>query len=375
MEEDSITITAQCLCKKHKFTASISKSALPLKAACCHCNSCRHTSGALYTSCTTWPSPDEDLSALKAYSFNKNLELFSCEVCSSQIFCRGDTTGNAAWVVTGALQNIPGLVEYATHIFIGDTIDGGASVWLPESEEGKPVQRWREGRGEGEQLPSNWPGPKALSAEELNAGPSPDVTPLWCHCKGVQLSLRSAADLRSVPDEDLGRSFINTKTLKYRGSLECCDSCRMSFGADLLAWTFAPLSHVEFGGHEKPGASQFPRSVSALKDAVTSKEKDPRLGTLAVYNSSPDVERYFCSRCSASVFYAVHDRPDMVDIAVGLLDHPDGARAESLLDWRLDKVGWAQDAAGGWREALADSAKKRQAEWAEATRGASTRNQ
>ncbi|KAK1573327.1 uncharacterized protein LY79DRAFT_568849 [Colletotrichum navitas] len=86
--------------------------------------------------------------------------------------------------------------------------------------------------------------------------------------------------------------------------------------------------------------------------------------TLAVYNSSTDVERYSCSTCFADVFYAVHDREDMIDIAIGLLDHPDGARAEGLLAWSYGKVGWEADVAGGWRDELVGSVKTLSKEWA-----------
>ncbi|KAF9878811.1 hypothetical protein CkaCkLH20_03711 [Colletotrichum karsti] len=367
MQDDIITITAQCLCKAHTFTTIIGEKVLPLKASCCHCNSCRHVSGALYSSCAPWPNTEEDLSGLAKYSFSDRLDLFACKTCSSRLFCSGEPTRGEPWVVTGALENAPGLIEYANHLFLEDTIDGGASIWLPKSEN---VKRWRQmyGRLGGEEMPSDWPVAKALSSEQLNAGPSPEVTPFYCHCKGVNFVLRSAADLKSKSEEELKKCFIDPKTLKYRGSFECCDSCRLSFGADLMAWTFAPLSHIDFPGDTSEG-SKFPDDINALKAAISSENKDPRLGTLASYQSSPGVDRYFCSKCSASVFYAVHDRPWLVDVAVGLLDHPDGARAEGLLLWFLGRIGWFKDAAGGWREGLAATAKELQLEYAEKTRG------
>ncbi|KAI8273692.1 hypothetical protein K4K60_010513 [Colletotrichum sp. SAR11_57] len=365
---DRVVITAQCLCKAHTFKAQTYRSNLPLKASCCHCNSCRHVSGALYTACVKWPSPSEHLADLKKYSYSDSIDLYSCGTCSAQMFCLGPAVGDVPWVVTGALENAEDLVQYASHMHVGDTIDGGASVWLPRYADGAPVKRWREGAGKSEELPLDWPGAKALSSETLKAGPTPDITPFSCHCGGIDLKLKSGADLGDFPEEDLDTWFVDKETLKYRGSLECCDSCRLSFGADLMAWTFAPLSHIDFGGDNPPDAAKFPRNVSYLRDAVTAKDKDPRLGTLAMYESSRDVQRYFCSKCSASVFYAVNDRPGMVDIAVGLLQHPDGARAEGLLKW-LDKVGWAQDVAGGWREGLANTSKRLLNEWTEKTQG------
>ncbi|GKT56652.1 DUF636 domain-containing protein [Colletotrichum tofieldiae] len=362
---NSITIKAQCLCKAHTFSASLAKSALPIKAACCHCTSCRRLTGSLYSTCAQWPNPSEDLSSLKKYSFSKDIETFFCETCSAKLFCRVSTLGPGAFVVTGALENAPGLVEYNSHMFVGDTIDGGASVWLPRYENGKPVKRWKEARGSKE-LPLDWPTPKAIPASRHRAKASPAVTPFHCHCKGVRLSLRSAADLKADPAKDSTSSCINPESLKFKASSDSCNSCRLTFGSDVSAWTYSPLTHIDFasGDRSTSRASGFPQTLAALKQAVISTErKDPRIGTLAVYNSSPDVERYFCSTCSACVFYAVHDREGMVDIAIGLLDHPDGARAEGLLSWSYGEVGWEIDVTGGWREELVASVKTLSKEW------------
>ena len=54
----------------------------------------------------------------------------------------------------------------------------------------------------------------------------------------------------------------------------------------------------------------------------------------------------------------------MVNVAVGLLRHPDGARAEGLLTWNLGVVGWMDDnKSGGWRENLNKIAAENVEEW------------
>lgn len=360
---DSIVIKAQCLCKKHTFSAAVPKSTLPLEASCCHCSSCRHLTGGLYSVCVKWPSPSEDLSGLEKYSFSRNTDIFSCGTCSSQLFCRSTAHTEVPFVVTGALENTPGLVKYNSHMFVGDTIDGGASIWLPRHEYGKPAKRWREHRNESEELPMDWPAPNATPASRHNTKASTGLTTFHCHCKGVKLSLRSAVDLELDPTKEVYSWCIEPKTLRFKASTDACNSCRISFGSDLPGWTFAPLSHISFDTESVSNPSEFPQTLGALREAVISEKKDPRLGSLAIYKSSPDVERYFCSTCSASVFYAVDDRDGMVDIAVGLLDHPDGARAEGLLAWSYGKVGWEADASGGWREQLVASTKSLQTQW------------
>lgn len=101
--------------------------------------------------------------------------------------------------------------------------------------------------------------------------------------------------------------------------------------------------------------SSFPRTVAALKAAVED-AADGRTGTLRCYKSSVEVERYFCGTCSSSVFYAVHSRPDIVDLSPGVLQVPGGgALSESRLAWSFSKIHWKQDTAGGWRHGLLDA--------------------
>jgi hypothetical protein len=380
--QNLVTITAQCLCKAHTFTAAVPASSLPLKATACHCNSCRHCTGALYFCDTGWPEPDVDLSALKGYMASANIELFSCGVCSAQMFCRGLKEGDGACVLTGVSQNGDygkELVRYENHIFVGDTLDGGASMWIRRNADGSPAKRWTERTRKGEVLDFDWPdseaelesqsGSKASGDENRKA--SPALTPLFCHCRGVNLLLRSAVDLEGTPAEELP-FYVDPKSFKYLANTDACDSCRLFFGCDLPNWTFAGLDHIEFPGEKSTSESKvdsrpFPRTVDELKAAVSAagSERDSRLGTLAFYQSSPDVERYFCSTCFASVFYACHDddRSYMVAIAVGVLAHPDGARAEGLLRWAFERVEWQEDTKGGWREGVVDCVVKEMEDW------------
>jgi hypothetical protein len=148
--------------------------------------------------------------------------------------------------------------------------------------------------------------------------------------------------------------FIDPVTHKMAASLDACNSCRIWVGSEIMHWTFSPLRDMSFASDV---ATHIPETTAQLKQAVEA--KDPRLGTLAMYASSETVQRYFCGRCSACVFYAVDSRPDMVDIAVGLVDSPDGARAESVFSWALGGTfSWEQDMTGTWREGLLYAAKQ-----------------
>ena len=373
MADNTTTVIAQCLCKAHTFTSTVPTTALPMDATCCHCTSCRHSTGALYFVDAKWPSPTEDVSLLKRYSPSKNIDVFFCATCSSPLFCRRTGPDDPLCVITAALQNAPDLVQYSRHIFVGDTVDGGASIWFRKRQDGTPQRRWKarpltddddDDDRPGEEMPDDWPGASTVPDVD-SSRPWPKLTPIRCHCGGVDLLLRDASDLAATPAEELP-FFVDPTTLKYLATFDACDSCRLSFGVDVPNWTFALLSHIEFppeeGGLAAPGI--FPRSVADLTSAVSSTEKrDARLGTLQLYKSSWDVERFFCSRCSAVVFYACDDRADMVDVAVGLLDHPSGARAEELLTWNIGRVGGSGDVVGGWREGLVKHVLEESEQW------------
>lgn len=365
MPSDTTELVAQCLCKTHTFKSSVPTSSLPLSATCCHCDSCRHVTGAMFLVDVEWPNQDEDLSALHAYDFSPNLREFSCQSCGTRLFCKGSKPGSTLGVITGTLQNEANLVRYDKHIYVGDTRDGGASMFMRKSHpDDTPSKRFVEG-SDSKELPADWPSNFDLPDPEAQV--TPEFTPLYCHCRGVNLLLKNATDLKDRAPDKLP-FYVEPKSFKYLASADACDSCRISFGSDFSIWAFAALDHIGFPATQHPGTTaetfeHLPASTFDLKAAVASENKDPRLGTLEFYQSSPDVERYFCSKCAAVVFFAVHSRPNMVDVAPGLLDHPSGARAEGLLHWNFGTMGRLEDVEGGWREKLGKGVREEAEQW------------
>ncbi|KAK4040181.1 hypothetical protein C8A01DRAFT_15903 [Parachaetomium inaequale] len=405
---DTITLKAQCLCRAHSFTTSVPVSALPLKGSSCHCTSCRHVTGALRASDAVWPGPSGDiLSAaaaaengtgtvpLKRYPHSPRVNVLFCGRCGSGLFFEegweqgaaaglGSRPGEAKYLVfTGALSvdvggeawrgGLPPLVR-GDHIFVGDTVDGGAVGWLRGvNGDGEPARVWLGRRDKSEEVPPGvaWPAVGSLPAYgvDLKAaeGNKGDV-PIRCHCRGIDLVLRAGEAQREF--EEMQRKgeelpwFVDPVTHKGMGSLDACDSCRIAAGSEVYNWTFALLRHISFAGADPQG---FPEDTAHLRAATSAKEgeaRDPRFGTIAFYASSPDVQRYFCGRCSATLFYAVDERPDIVDVAVGLLDSPDGARAESAISWSFGgEMSWRRDMIGTWRERMLYAVEKEAEEW------------
>ncbi|KAF5000330.1 hypothetical protein FDECE_11229, partial [Fusarium decemcellulare] len=330
-ETQDVEITAQCLCKAYAFTTSVAKSALPLQGLICHCKSCRHMTGAMYTSHVPWPGSTDDIrsSNLCRYEFTSNVSLLFCGTCSSPLFWEEyyKDRPEVIDVFTGALNNVPvqDFIKFTGQIFVEDTCDGGLSPWLQFLNEDGTISRpWRWRADKNEEFDNSLPAVDNAPKTEVKIQTS--SVPIQCRCKGVDFLLRPGNVYFSSQNADSLPFFIEPTTHKHLTNFDACDSCRSTFGTEIINWTFVLLQQLDFpASSEQP---DFPRSVQDLKNAMSGPKIDPRFGTLAMYKSSPDVQRYFCSRCSASVFYAVDDRPELVDVAVGVIDASEGARAE-----------------------------------------------
>ena len=338
------------------FKTEVPKSTLPLLANICHCDSCRRVSGALYTTSTRWPEPrsDVDVSKLKVYHFTSNISLLFCPTCSTPIFwvTRNDPSRQLGlW--TGTLTNVDhDILKFTDHGFVGDTLDGGASEWLRHlNADGAENKRYKlddDRSGNPEELPQQWPSPAELTGYEVK---KEDAIPIRCRCKGVDLRLHRG-NYSDVKEEHLPFN-IDPKTHKLLATFCGCDSCRLQSGIDTFNWTFAEMKNISFSNQD----GNFPGHAVALKNLIDA--HDSSIGTLSYYASSSGVLRFFCSTCSACIFYACDDRFETLDIAIGVLEASDGARAEGMLSWTFGKrIDYREDGDGGWRQGLFDRVEK-----------------
>ncbi|KAF1940442.1 hypothetical protein EJ02DRAFT_435622 [Clathrospora elynae] len=322
--DDAFTLMAHCLCKVNIFKTTISRSNLPLPAHVCHCHSCRHTTGALYSSFTSWSEPraSVDVSQLKALGFSPNVNLLFCPACLSPMFWvwPQDPT-HPLGVYTKLLGNInEDLIRFVDHEFVGDTGDGRASVWLRHPNTDDELTGY------------------SASKE--------DAVSIRCKCKGVEFVLRRNQSYPTQTKEELQWN-IDLKMQKYLVVFCGCNSCRLQCGIDVLNWMYAEMKYISFINN----ARAFPNHMEELNKLIDAKE--PIFGTLTYYTSSPGVHRYFSSNCSACIFHANGERPTVVDIAVGVLEASDGARAEGMLSWTYGaNLINMEDGNGGWREGL-----------------------
>ncbi|KAI6855741.1 hypothetical protein KC338_g465 [Hortaea werneckii] len=96
-----------------------------------------------------------------------------------------------------------------------------------------------------------------------------------------------------------------------------------------VQWAFIPTTSITL---DPAGGNPFPS------------ETPFSFGTLKHYRSSDQATRYFCGICGANVFWCGDERPGLMDVAVGLLDAAEGARAEDWLQWRTERVSYREDA-------------------------------
>lgn len=96
-------------------------------------------------------------------------------------------------VVPGLLENPDSIMDMASHVFVGDTIDGGFSDWLA-SFEGRSIPRWEAGEGTSKVLPSGWNGSQGQDLAQ-------DTLRAHCKCDGVDFVIK-----RPREPEEAGKS-------------------------------------------------------------------------------------------------------------------------------------------------------------------------
>ncbi|RMY70150.1 hypothetical protein D0863_05973 [Hortaea werneckii] len=244
-------------------------------------------------------------------------------------------------VATGTLESIEGVVEAARHIFVADTLDGGFADFLRDVN-GKTIERWPQHFGKNEQLPLNWRGSEPNKPGHAE---HPNLLHAHCKCEGVSfyISRPSAASTEvtaewpdvMIPEHETGEKpppaawWLRGNGTKYLAGLCTCNSCRLAAGMEWVQWAFIPTTSITLdpaGGNPSPSETPF------------------SFGTLKHYRSSDQATRYFCGICGANVFWCGDERPGLIDVAVGLLDAAEGARAEDWLEWRTERVSYREDA-------------------------------
>lgn len=281
---------------------------------------------------------------------------------------RKGTTEDLVWeVATGVIveerwddsgSDTP-VLEYVRHDHVADTGDGGLAVWLP-TVGGKPVD-----------------GPAAAAPpptdHEQGDDPQARTVSAACHCGAIQFDVRppdydpvasrqphsgfsdllvpfATTDPAITANPDDVKWWLrpsehdDSRATRWLAGTCACRSCRLATGFEIQTWAFVPRTSIVL----QPSGQTL---TFKKRDGSNNTGSTP--SALSAYQSSPGVERNFCRRCGATVFW--HDiwRPDLIDISVGLFqpgsngDPNHGFRVESLLDWCTTRVSFVEEAPRG----------------------------
>lgn len=306
MAQQEHTLKATCACGTIKHEICLPETAFPIEGCHCHCTSCRQMSGGLcFTSMPLLSEreyrPSEELSQkLTGFEFSKDrITHYFCPVCGMHMLARvlpkDRNTTIATWFATCGSLIDAGNVYHPQHEYVEDTIDGGVTNAV-QFVNNKPVSRWARQPNQGQQLPLYWVSPLRPSLSSIAA----DKLHARCKCRGVEFWVtRPANGLRS--QVKLGHH----------------NSCRLDNGMEPYA---TATFEVE------------PDHILLDESGLLSYTLRPDFGTLRTWCSPAEASKKFCGVCGASVFLAKGDG-SRLEVSVGVLEAPEGVRAESWLQW------------------------------------------
>jgi hypothetical protein len=350
-------VKANCHCGLNAFNIPFSTASLPIANDLCHCNSCRHCTGQLAVNCVRFDgiplsvatNQPDDLKHLTPYKTFGAVRYF-CSKCSAHIFFQPTTEPERWPIAVGLLANVTGIVQSAYHIWIEDTLDGGLARYLTTID-GMELPRYARGERDPETLPVDWRADKQRDARDQHH------LSAYCHCKAIRLSItrpsaRSAlpsspypdalfpyhathpSKVRNPDDEKWWlRPLGSNNPTHYLAGHCACTSCRLTGGFEIQSWAVIPRVNILV--HSDSTTS--PIELNLVNENLRPKG-------LRHYPSSPGRNREFCAICGATVFWWGVERPDLVDVSVGLLDSSQGALAEDWLEWHKERVSFSEEA-------------------------------
>ncbi|KAK5086901.1 hypothetical protein LTR05_004071 [Lithohypha guttulata] len=299
-------IVVRCHCGQMNIAMQLQGS-LPHQGPVCHCDSCRHVTGALTLSSGP-PLLDPPVDVLKQkltqYATSPKITRYFCQECGSHVAYH--VVAEDRWCIcTGAIDKakhgkLEAIEAITGHEYLADTKDGGLSWCFPNV----PCYLEDDGQSPVEDLKAEL----KKSRDDEATAETPEKLRAECHCGRVKLSI-------DRPDNGD----------KWEGGICVCRSCRLSLGQAIVPW----LSNVLFEKVSWPDGSTY--SEGATKYAKR-------------FNSSEGTWRDFCPECGASVSWHSDKEAGQMDIAAGILRAEEGALARRWINWRTTKIHFTEDA-------------------------------
>ncbi|OTB06163.1 hypothetical protein M426DRAFT_119224 [Hypoxylon sp. CI-4A] len=317
--QETQTFKARCHCGNIAFSVTLATAALPLNAHMCSCSLCRYTHGT-YASFHValpqgvgpeWTSGSVNMTVYKTPDSGPggHGQRWFCPTCGAH---NGHYEPWAQqWIVSASLFDGPAFWSFVGFGFPRSAADGGISSWLPRvggkkmtevtlPRDPPPVNRLVIGKD----------GEERVRAE--------------CNCGGVSFTIPRPSD--TVRRDPYMGQYVSPKDpRKWKAFLDICRDCQRVSGAQVHSWMLVPRKVLE---PEIPADLNF--------------------GTLKVYQSSDKVKRGFCGKCGATVLIKTTlrsptEETEILNIAMGILRAPEGARAENWVTWRAGNPAWVED--------------------------------
>ncbi|OAP59670.1 hypothetical protein AYL99_06968 [Fonsecaea erecta] len=323
-------ISATCLCGAISYALPPDQR-LPLDSVLCHCTDCRYVTGALYLSSPELSEapPRDILEHAVHYDSSGTRRRWFCGHCGSHMFVQEiGGEGKRWWVMGGVLEQSRGLnspgsratntTRATHHIFVTDTGDGALGARMIRLG-AREVACWDKRASTSRQVSEGELREMALHAE-LASEMKSKFLEAQCHCGGVNVRI-TRPNFESLK---LQQRYIPEQKDTYVAGICTCRSCRLALGVSFQPWAYIPPGNIFLANTE----------TTVKFGAEGDREGSNGVITLRHIWSSKDTCRSFCGRCGATVFYWHNDRPEVVDVSVGLLRSQDGAMARSWLSWR-----------------------------------------
>jgi hypothetical protein len=335
-----------CLCGAIRFEY---EATLPVHTELCHCNPCRHTTGGLFSGFGRLKAaPDASILAkCTAYESSPTHTRYFCSTCGGKAFIyvhhwpdgkpRNDSE---VWcVIAGAIDPPAGnkdvmFVDF--NMWLADAADGGLAPYMTKLG-GRDVacSHTKDGDVDVDTV--------LKKAKETSVAHDVDAElKAECRCGGVSFSIQRAnhADSAKSPlDRFRPRNADGEIQKEKHYAATCvCRSCRLHQGVSLATWIYVPPQMIINPHTERPLAQYHANTSKAAADEANAGQ------SLGHYWSSELCCRSFCRICGAAVFYNADDRPEITNIAAGILRADEGILARSSLSWAWGKTSCEEEA-------------------------------
>jgi hypothetical protein len=331
-----------CLCGAIRFEYD---EPLPVTTELCHCNPCRHTTGGLFAGFGPLKAPDAGILAkCTAYESSSTHTRYFCSTCGGKTFIhvhhRPDGKPRNDWnVIAGAIDPPAGnkdvmFVDF--NMWLADAADGGLAPYMTKLG-GREVPCYHTGTGDVDADALLKKAKETVETHDVDAELKAE-----CRCGGVSFTVKRAnhADpaLSPLDDHRPRNTDGEVPTDKHQAATCVCRSCRLQQGVSLAAWIYVPPQLILNPHTGKPLVQYHANTIKAEADEANVGQ------SLGYFWSSDLCCRSFCRTCGTAVFYNADDRPEITNIAAGILRADEGLLARSWLCWSWGETSFEEEA-------------------------------